>query len=146
MCWSFASKNSLPPSDFCGQQTVKRAETVHSTNAYWINHGDDTANRDYWFFGWLLQRQVTKQLQSAAKYFTRPRRSRSAPPTRSSPSLPPDSTSALFMISTIITTCSYPPAQVSRMRLKPIYSHGTWAIKSQGHEARALRCQPTLIN
>jgi hypothetical protein len=26
--WPFTSKNSLPPSDFCGQQTVKRAETV----------------------------------------------------------------------------------------------------------------------
>ncbi len=31
--WLFANKNSLPPSDFCGQQMVKRAETVHSTSA-----------------------------------------------------------------------------------------------------------------
>jgi hypothetical protein len=31
--WPFTNKNSLPPSDFCGQQTVKRAETMHSTRA-----------------------------------------------------------------------------------------------------------------
>ncbi len=31
--WPFTSKNSLLPSDFCGQQTVKRAETKHSTSA-----------------------------------------------------------------------------------------------------------------
>ena len=31
--WLFANKNSLPPSDFYCQQTVKRAETAHSTSA-----------------------------------------------------------------------------------------------------------------
>jgi hypothetical protein len=31
--WPFTNKNSLPPSDFCGQQTVNRAETVHSISA-----------------------------------------------------------------------------------------------------------------
>ncbi len=31
--------------------------------------GDDMANRDYWFFGWLLQRQVTKQLAIGAEIF-----------------------------------------------------------------------------
>jgi hypothetical protein len=36
--------------------------TTYGGGGYWINHGDDTPNRDYWFFGWLLQRQVTKQL------------------------------------------------------------------------------------
>jgi hypothetical protein len=36
--------------------------TTYGGGGYWINHGDDTVNRDYWFFGWLLQKQVTKQL------------------------------------------------------------------------------------
>ena len=29
----FTNKNSLPPSDFCGQQMVNRAKTAHSTSA-----------------------------------------------------------------------------------------------------------------
>jgi hypothetical protein len=36
--------------------------TTYGGGGYWLNQGDDTANRDYWFFGWLLQKQVTKQL------------------------------------------------------------------------------------
>ena len=31
--WPFTNKNSLPPSSIWGQQTVNRAETVHSTSA-----------------------------------------------------------------------------------------------------------------
>ena len=27
---------------------------------YWINHGRGMMDQDYWFFGWLLQKQVTK--------------------------------------------------------------------------------------
>jgi hypothetical protein len=41
--WPFTNKNSLPPSAFCGQQTVKRAETVHSTSASGVQsraHGE----------------------------------------------------------------------------------------------------------
>jgi hypothetical protein len=36
--------------------------TTYGGGGYWLNHGDDTPNQDYWFFGWLIQRQVTKQL------------------------------------------------------------------------------------
>ena len=43
--------------------------TTYGGGGYWINHGDDTLNRDYWFFGWLLQRQVTKQLAIGAELF-----------------------------------------------------------------------------
>jgi len=41
--WPFTNKNSLPASDFCGQQTVNRAETVHSTSASGVQssaHGE----------------------------------------------------------------------------------------------------------
>jgi hypothetical protein len=43
--------------------------TTYGGGGYWINHGDDTLNRDYWFFGWLLQRQVTKQLAIGGEIF-----------------------------------------------------------------------------
>jgi hypothetical protein len=36
--------------------------TTYGGGGYWLNQGDDTANRNYWFLGWLLQKQVTKQL------------------------------------------------------------------------------------
>jgi hypothetical protein len=43
--------------------------TTYGGGGYWINHGDDTPNRDYWFFGWLIQRQVTKQLAIGAEIY-----------------------------------------------------------------------------
>jgi hypothetical protein len=43
--------------------------TTYGGGGYWINQGDGTANRDYWFFGWLLQRQVTKQLAIGGEVF-----------------------------------------------------------------------------
>jgi hypothetical protein len=43
--------------------------TTYGGGGYWINHGDGTADRDYWFFGWLLQRQVTKQLAIGGELF-----------------------------------------------------------------------------
>jgi hypothetical protein len=43
--------------------------TTYGGGGYWINHGDGTANRDYWFFGWLLQRQVTQQLAIGGELF-----------------------------------------------------------------------------
>ncbi len=43
--------------------------TTYGGGGSWINHGDDTPNRDYWFFGWLLQRQVTKQLAIGGEIF-----------------------------------------------------------------------------
>ncbi|MDE1974763.1 MAG: hypothetical protein KGI48_16425 [Hyphomicrobiales bacterium] len=43
--------------------------TTYGGGGYWINHGDGTADRDYWFFGWLLQRQVTRQLAIGGEIF-----------------------------------------------------------------------------
>jgi hypothetical protein len=43
--------------------------TTYGGGGYWINHGDGTADRDYWYLGWLLQRQVTKQLAIGAELF-----------------------------------------------------------------------------
>lgn len=43
--------------------------TTYGGGGYWINQGDGTANRNYWFFGWLLQRQVTKQLTIGGEIF-----------------------------------------------------------------------------
>lgn len=35
---------------------------TYGGGGYWINHGSGTLDKDFWFFGWLLQKQVTKQL------------------------------------------------------------------------------------
>lgn len=43
--------------------------TTYGGGGYWINHGDGGLDRDYWFFGWLLQRQVTKQLAIGGEIF-----------------------------------------------------------------------------
>jgi hypothetical protein len=43
--------------------------TTYGGGGYWINHGEGTADRDYWFFGWLVQRQVTKQLAIGGEIF-----------------------------------------------------------------------------
>jgi len=43
--------------------------TTYGGGGYWINHGDGTADRDYWFFGCVLQRQVTKQLAIGGEIF-----------------------------------------------------------------------------
>jgi hypothetical protein len=43
--------------------------TTYGGGGYWINHGDGTANRDYVYVGWLLQRQVTKQLAIGGEIF-----------------------------------------------------------------------------
>jgi hypothetical protein len=43
--------------------------TTYGGGGYWINQGDGTADRDYWFFGWLLQRQVTTQLAIGGEIF-----------------------------------------------------------------------------
>ena len=41
--------------------------TSYGGGGYWINPGP--GNRNYWFAGWLLQRQVTKQLAIGAELF-----------------------------------------------------------------------------
>ena len=41
--------------------------TTYGGGGYWINPGP--GNRNYWFAGWLLQRQVTKELAIGAEVF-----------------------------------------------------------------------------
>ncbi|MDR3419128.1 MAG: hypothetical protein P4L83_23375 [Nevskia sp.] len=41
--------------------------TTYGGGGYWINPGP--GNRNYWFFGWLLQRQVTKSLALGVEVF-----------------------------------------------------------------------------
>ena len=41
--------------------------TTYGGGGYWINPGP--GNRNYWFFGWLLQRQVTDDLSIGAELF-----------------------------------------------------------------------------
>jgi hypothetical protein len=43
--------------------------TTYGGGGYWLNQGDDTVNRNYWFFGWLVQKQVTKQLAIGAEIY-----------------------------------------------------------------------------
>jgi len=43
--------------------------TTYGGGGYWINHSDGTANRDYWYMGWVLQRQVTQQLDIGGEIF-----------------------------------------------------------------------------
>ena len=41
--------------------------TTYGGGGYWINPG--AANRNFWYFGWLLQRQVTEDLALGAELF-----------------------------------------------------------------------------
>jgi hypothetical protein len=43
--------------------------TTYGGGGYWINYGGGTNDQDYWFFGWLLQKQVTKQLALGGELF-----------------------------------------------------------------------------
>ena len=43
--------------------------TTYGGGGYWINHGGGTIDQDYWFFGWLLQKQVTKNLAIGGELF-----------------------------------------------------------------------------
>jgi hypothetical protein len=42
---------------------------TYGGGGYWINHGGGTLDQNYWFFGWLLQKQVTKQLAIGGELF-----------------------------------------------------------------------------
>jgi hypothetical protein len=42
---------------------------TYGGGGYWINHGGGTTDQDYWFFGWLLQKKVTKQLAIGGELF-----------------------------------------------------------------------------
>jgi len=41
--------------------------TTYGGGGYWSNPGD--GNKDYWFFGWLLQRKITDHLMLGAEVF-----------------------------------------------------------------------------
>lgn len=43
--------------------------TTYGGGGRWFNHSSKRATRDYWFFGWLLQKQVTKQLTLGGEIF-----------------------------------------------------------------------------
>ena len=85
--------------------------TTYGGGGYWINPGP--GNRNYWFAGWLLQRQVTKNSPWAPRSSTKPPawpagRRRAA------------STSAANTTSPItITCCSRPDAAASPTRSTP---------------------------
>jgi hypothetical protein len=36
---------------------------------YWIDHGGGTDDKDHWYFGWLLQKNVTDKLVIGAELF-----------------------------------------------------------------------------
>lgn len=43
--------------------------TTYGGGGYWFNHGGGTNDKDYWYFGWLLQRKVTDHLAIGAELF-----------------------------------------------------------------------------
>jgi hypothetical protein len=43
--------------------------TAFGGGGYWLNHGGGTVDRDYWYIGWALQRQVTRELALGAELF-----------------------------------------------------------------------------
>ena len=43
--------------------------TTYGGGGYWINHGGGSDDKDYWYFGWLLQRKVTDKLVIGAELF-----------------------------------------------------------------------------
>jgi hypothetical protein len=43
--------------------------TTYGGGGYWINHGGGTIDKDYWFFGWLLQKKVTDRLTIGGELF-----------------------------------------------------------------------------
>jgi len=45
--------------------------TTYGGGGYWINHGGGTDDKDYWYFGWLLQRKITDKLVIGAELFHR---------------------------------------------------------------------------
>ncbi len=43
--------------------------TTYGGGGYWVNHGEGSDDRDYWFFGWLLQRKITEKLTLGGELF-----------------------------------------------------------------------------
>jgi hypothetical protein len=42
---------------------------TYGGGGYWINHDAALGDQNYWFFGWLLQKQLTKQLAIGGEIF-----------------------------------------------------------------------------
>ena len=43
--------------------------TTYGGGGYWINQDEKTGDKNFWFFGWLLQRKVTEKLTLGAEIF-----------------------------------------------------------------------------
>ncbi len=43
--------------------------TTYGGGGYWINQSDRLGDKDYWFFGWLLQRKITDKLTLGGEIF-----------------------------------------------------------------------------
>ena len=43
--------------------------TTYGGGGYWVNHGGSTDDKDYWYFGWLLQKKVTDKLTIGGEIF-----------------------------------------------------------------------------
>lgn len=43
--------------------------TTYGGGGYWINQGGGTNDKDYWYFGWLLQRKITDKLSIGGELF-----------------------------------------------------------------------------
>jgi len=43
--------------------------TTYGGGGYWINQDEKTGDRNFWFFGWLLQRKVTEKLTLGGEIF-----------------------------------------------------------------------------
>jgi hypothetical protein len=43
--------------------------TTYGGGGYWINQDDRLGDKNYWFFGWLLQRKVTERLTLGGEIF-----------------------------------------------------------------------------
>jgi hypothetical protein len=43
--------------------------TTYGGGGYWINQDTDRGDKNYWFFGWLLQRKVTDKLSVGGELF-----------------------------------------------------------------------------
>ena len=92
--------------------------TIDGGGGYWINQGGD-GDKNYWFFGGLLQRKVTDQLsRSAGKYFTKP-------PTRLMEITARGSTSAPSTTSMNTTTSCFQPVEACKTPRPRMISPGT---------------------
>jgi hypothetical protein len=43
--------------------------TTYGGGGYWLNHGGDNNDKDYWFFGWVVQRKITEKLTLGGEIF-----------------------------------------------------------------------------